>query len=378
MLERVLKPDSLALDLVTAASTLCGFLLLMLLVCLGWRRLVVPLVKRSETELDDVILPPLRGLVLWGLFLVGLHQSVISLGVLQQRARLLVLTEKLYGVVWVALVIWVALSVFHRCIFWYTQKAASGAGAHDLTHQAGMVRKGVTVLVLVIGLLYVLRALGVDISPLLASGAIGGLAVALALQDTLANLFAGFSMAIDKPVKVGDFVKLESGEEGFVEEIGWRNTKIRLYANNLVIIPNSKLTQSTITNYYLPRQETTVSISCGVAYDSDLQHVEEVTLAVAREVMARVAGTAPDWDPVVRWKEFGDSAITFVTLLRVQEFGAQYVLRSEFVKALHQRYQQEGIEIPFPMRTVVLQTPNGKGALPAGVLSRADDNGRSG
>jgi len=209
-----------------------------------------------------------------------------------------------------------------------------------------------------LGLLFVLRVIGVDISPLLAGGAIGGLAIALALQDTLTNLFAGLYMTIDKPVSVGDFIKLESGEEGFVEEIGWRSTKVRLWANNLVVIPNSKLSQSVITNYFLPAQEMSVYVPCGVAYDSDLERVERVTIEVAKEVMGRVEGSSPDWEPVVRWQSFGDFAITFVTVLRVTDFAAQYRLRSEFIKALHQRFGEEGIEIPFPIRTVIVK-PSG-------------------
>ncbi|MBI4531562.1 MAG: mechanosensitive ion channel family protein, partial [Candidatus Latescibacteria bacterium] len=144
------------------------------------------------------------------------------------------------------------------------------------------------------------------------------------------------------------------------EEIGWRNTKVRLWANNVVVIPNSKLSQSVITNYFLPEQEMSVYVWCGVAYDSDLQHVEDVTIEVAKHVMLEVEGSALDWEPVVRWKEFGDFAITFVTVLRVKEFSAQYKLQSEFIKALHHRFKEEGIEIPFPIRTVILKNAETK------------------
>jgi len=190
------------------------------------------------------------------------------------------------------------------------------------------------------------------------------LAVALALQDTLSNLFAGIYMMVDRPVTVGDFIKLESGEEGFVEEIGWRNTKVRMWANNIVIIPNSKLSQSVLTNYYLPHQEMSVYVRCGVAYDSDLEHVERVCVEVAKEVMARVEGSATDWQPAVRFKEFADFSINFLVVLRVTDFAAQYLLAHEYIKALHRRFDREGIEIPFPIRTVIMHPPTAKA--PAG------------
>ncbi|MBM4048511.1 MAG: mechanosensitive ion channel family protein [Planctomycetes bacterium] len=359
MMDEFLKPGSLALDLVSAGAVFSGFLLGLLLIRALWMRVLRPFVARTQTDLDDTILTSLRGLVLWGVFMLGLYYALSSMEVLQSKPRFIVLMGKTFGIAWVALAVVAAIRLFSAFMGWYVRKeAAHPEHARDLSHQASLLQKVVTFLALVLGLLYVLRIAGVDISPLLASGAIGGLAVALALQDTLSNLFAGFFLNIDRPVKVGDFVKLESGEEGLVQEIGWRNTKICMLANNVVVVPNSKLSQSTLTNYYLPRQELSVPVPCGVAYDSDLQRVEDVAVEVGREVMQRVPGAAPDWQPVVRWKEFGDFAINFVTVLRAREFTAQFALQSEFIKALHKRFNQEGIEIPFPIRTVIMKSPS--------------------
>ncbi|HIE51735.1 MAG TPA: mechanosensitive ion channel family protein [Armatimonadetes bacterium] len=350
-----------AQDLLTAGGILGASLLTVILVRLAWQRLLSPFVRRTETELDDAILVPLRRLVLWGIFLLGLYYSFGSLEAVQSNPKVGSLWGKVMGIAWVLLAIWTTLRLFNGVVAWYVRQAAERPeGARDLTHQAGLVRKAVNIVLLALGLFYILQVAGLDISPLLAGGAIGGLAVALALQDTLSNLFAGFYLNIDRPVKEGDFIRLESGEEGFVEEIGWRNTKVRMWANNVVVIPNSKLSQSIITNYYLPQQEMSVYVWCGVSYDSDLQYVEEVTVEVAKEVMQRVEGSDTEWEPVVRWKEFGDFAITFVTVLRVKEFGAQYKLQSEFIKALHRRFQEEGIEIPFPIRTVILKPATGE------------------
>ncbi|HUT75904.1 MAG TPA: mechanosensitive ion channel family protein [Armatimonadota bacterium] len=364
MLAMTWRLSSSARDLVTAGGILLGFVLAMLAVRLLWLRVLGPLVRRTETELDDVILVPLRGLVVWGLLLLGLYAAAWSLDTLPWTPRVVAVAAKVFGIAWLVLAIWTALRIFNGLVAWRVRAAAARAGAaRDITHQAVLVRKTVNILVLALGLLYVLRIADVDISPLLATGAIGGLAVALALQDTLSNLFAGLYLTVDKPISVGDFIRLESGDEGFVEEIGWRNAKIRLWANNVVVIPNSKLSQSVITNYFLPVQEMSVYVSCGVSYDSDLQHVEDVTIALAKQVMQAVEGSATDWEPVVRWKEFGDSAITFVVVLRVRDFGIQYKLRSDFIKALHRRFREEGIEIPYPIRTLIMKpSPSDAGA----------------
>jgi len=352
--------------LLNASGILCAFLALILLVRFLWMRLLGPLVRRTETELDDVILLPLRTLVVWSLLLLGLYHFTSALRILSEQS--IGILGKAFGVAWVLLAIWTTLRLFNGVVTWYVRKVAERTEKpRDISHQAVLARKAVNILVLAGGVLYVLRVVGIDISPLLAGGAIGGLAVALALQDTLSNLFAGFYLNIDKPISVGDFIKLESGEEGFVEEIGWRNTKVRLWANNVVVIPNSKLSQSVITNYFLPQQEMSVYVPCGVAYNSDLEHVERVTVEVAKEAMQQIEGSALDWEPVVRWKDFGDFAITFVTVLRVRDFAAQYKLRSEFIKALHQRFQQEGIEIPFPIRTVIMKPARSAGGGRRGV-----------
>ena len=356
MLEEFWRSSTVLRDLVGAGIILGAFLVVIVVVRLLWMRILRPLVRRTQTELDDMILPPLRGLVLWGLFLIGVYYAAISVEAVDSNKRAVDILAKALSVAWVLLAIWIVLRVFNGVLAWYVRKAAERPeGARDVSHQAGLARKIVNILVIAAGALYILDVTGVNISPLLAGGAIGGLAVALALQDTLANVFAGFYLTIDRPIAVGQFIKLESGDEGFVEEIGWRNTKVRLWANNVVVIPNSKLSQSVVTNYFLPEQEMSVYVPCGVAYDSDLQHVEDVAIDVAKKLIQEIEGCATDWEPVVRWQEFGDFAITFTTILRVRDFAVQYRLRSEFVKALHRRFNQEGIEIPFPIRTVIMK-----------------------
>lgn len=210
-------------------------------------------------------------------------------------------------------------------------------------------------LVAALGALVVLNGLGVSITPMLTAMGIGGLAVALALQEPLANLFAGLFLTVANQVRVGDYVKLESGLEGFVTDFGWRSTRVRMLANNTVIVPNARLAQAVVVNYHLPSPDLGVLVDVGVDYDSDLQHVERVTTEVAREVMQTVPGGVQEFEPFIRYHTFADSSINFSVILRGQAFTDQFLVKHEFIKRLHRRYRDEGIAIPFPITTFAMR-----------------------
>jgi len=211
------------------------------------------------------------------------------------------------------------------------------------------------IIIFVIGGLIILQSLGISIAPLLTALGVGGLAVALALQPTLSNLFAGIQIIISKQVQVGDYVQLDSGEKGYVTDISWRNTKIRELPNNLIVVPNSKLANTIVTNFHQPQKEMSLIIQCGVSYSSDLEKVEKITIEVAKDVLKKVQGGQSEFEPFIRYHTFGDSSIDFSIILRVKEFVNQYLIKHEFIKALHKRYGQEGINIPFPVRTIQME-----------------------
>jgi len=208
------------------------------------------------------------------------------------------------------------------------------------------------VLVLVIGGLVLLDSLGISITPIIASLGIGSLAVALALQPTLENLFSGFQIIFDKLVIPGQFVKLSSGEEGFVERVGWRSTWVRQLPNNMVVIPNKDLVNSRITNYHYPSKDQAVLIEVGVHYSSELEKVEKVTIDVGEKIMAQVKGAVSDFKPFIRYHSFQNSSINFTVILRSQEFVDGFLVKHEFIKALTDRYRKEGIVIPYPIMAV--------------------------
>jgi small-conductance mechanosensitive channel len=210
-----------------------------------------------------------------------------------------------------------------------------------------------------VGALVLLQSLGVSITPLLTALGVGGLAVALALQDTLANLFAGVHILASKKVEPGDYVRLDNGQEGHIVDINWRNTTIQLLTDSLLIVPNARFADAILTNYHRPAREMSVLMQVRVGYDSDLEHVERVTVGVASEVLTDVDGGVGDYQPLVRFHTFGESSIDFTVILRTREFTDQYVLKHEFVKRLHARYRTEGIRLPLPMRHVTFDDKPG-------------------
>lgn len=358
---------------VRAGAFFVGFFVLALLVGLLWRSTIWRLVHKGHSGLDDVIFSSLRSLVVWALINAGAYTASKELAVSTEDSTLWHYVTNVLSVVWVVLAVVATLRIMNAVARWRLGQLEESPGDHrDLLTRATFFGKLASAILIFIGLLFSLSIMGVDTSPLIAGGAIGGIVIGIALQDTLSNVFAGFFLNIDQPIKIGDYIKIEGSEEGFVEEVGWRYTRVKLWSNNLLIVPNGKLSQSTIVNYNLPAEPLSIYVYCGVSYDSDLDKVEAVAIRVATVVQERNEGGDTEWEPIVRFKEFGDSSINFVVTLRSTEVRSQYRIHHEFIKELHKTFKSEGIEIPYPVRTVLMKDPRQEN--PSGLNERADSH----
>ena len=338
------------------AATAGGFVLGGLLLGLIADRILAALIRRktrhSDEEAGERHVGGIGEVLLGAVDLVlpvwfGLAGAYAAVLVLPLEPRLRQIATKLL----VAIVILSATVVAARLAAGFLRRFA--ARDERIPGSSSIVLIVARMLVYTIGVLVVLQTLGISIAPVLTALGVGGIAVALALQDTLSNLFAGIHIIASKKVVPGDYVRLESGDEGYVLDVNWRNTSIRQLPNNVVIVPNNKLASGLLTNYYQPYREMSVLVQVGVSYDSDLPNVERVTIEVAREVMREVEGGVAEWEPFIRYHTFGDFSIGFTVILRVREAVGQYLVKHEFVKRLHARYRAEGIEIPFPIRTII-------------------------
>ena len=218
-----------------------------------------------------------------------------------------------------------------------------------------LVQRITSLLIYAGGLLVLLDYLGISITPMIAGLGLGGLAIALALQPTLSNFFAGVQVVSDRIVHEGDYIELDSGTTGYVVDVGWRSTRIRTAYNNLVIIPNARLVDSIITNYHGPEMELAVIVVSGVSYSSDLAHVESVALEVAREVIEELDEAVKTREPWFAWDEFGDSNINFWVWLYAKDRISSFRVKSELIKRLHARFTREGITINYPVRMLTYE-----------------------
>ena len=302
--------------------------------------------SKTKWEADDVIFKSLRGATTLWFVIAGVYlaiQAVPMSGNFKETSK------PIFEVIAILSVTLVLARVSAGFINLYSEKAQGVLPSTSIFTNLAYA------LIFIIGGLITLSSLGVEITPILTALGVGGLAVALALQETLSNLFSGLHIIASRQVRPGDYVMLDSGVEGHVTDISWRNTTIRALPNNIVVIPNSKLASAVVTNYDLIEKQMSVLVQVGVSYDSDLERVEEVTVDVARETMREVEGGVPEHEPFIRYHTFGDSSINFTVILRAREFVDQYPVKHEFIKRLHKRYKEEGIEIPFPIRTVYMK-----------------------
>lgn len=303
--------------------------------------------ERTETKIDDIIIKAFKTPSIYWCIAIGLY---IGIAISELPERYIFYFSKAIHVI-VILSITIAVANLAGKIFTnYVQKADLPIPTTGLAYG---ILKGT---ILVLGFLIILSVLGISITPLITALGVGGLAVALALQDTLANLFAGIHIMMERSIRVGDFIRLETGQEGYVEDITWRTTRIRMPPNNMVVIPNSKLSQSVVTNYYLPEKKMALSIPVSVSYDTDLEEVERILLEEAKKAVGEVPGLLGDPEPFVRFiPGFGESSLDFTLICQVQEFVDQYLVQHELRKRIFKRFKEEGIEIPFPHRTVYLR-----------------------
>jgi small-conductance mechanosensitive channel len=302
--------------------------------------------EKTRTRIDDIIIHIIDTPLLILLFLGGLW---VTVEVLAPPDRFLSIFRKLILSLSIIIAVFVLTRLLGAIIKEY------GARIAHIRPVMGAAERIVQVIILAVGGILLLDTLGVKVTSLVATLGLGGIIIGLALQDTLANYFAGFYIMVDQPVRVGDYIKLDSGEEGYVISIGWRSTKIRNLPNNIIIIPNQKLSSAVITNYHLSEPQMSVIVKVGVSYDSDPRKVEKILYEVGKEAADEMEEVIKDFDPLVRFCDFGDSSLDFILIVRVKEFVNQYKIASEIRQKIFARFKKEEIEIPFPIRTVYLK-----------------------
>ncbi len=267
--------------------------------------------------------------------------------------------------------------VVSEFLVWYARYRAPRGRAAIGRKLVSPLRRFAVLGIYLLASLLVLDQLNISISPLIAGLGIGGIAVALALQPTLSNFFAGTYLVGDTVIMPGDFIEMENGMRGYVVEIGWRSTRLRTPFNNLVVIPNSRLADSILTNYYGPTMEIGVMVEAGVSYSSDLVHVERVAMEVAQQVIDDIPEADKKNPPWFGYEKFGESNIDFWIWVQATDRLGSFGMKTEIMKRLHSRFKLEGIEINYPVRHIILPEGENPSTFPPIVTGSQETDGES-
>ena len=319
-------------------------------------RLIGRLTRHTNTTLDDRLLEATRTHVTILVFLFGFSVLFDFIGARYPDYINKEFADVIDGVIYGIGVIIVAIlltKVVSVLLSWYGDTIAVRTETNLDNEFVPLLERTIKIIVVALALLIILDSFGVDIKGLVAVLGVGSLAIALAAQETLANMIGGFTIMIDRPFRIGDTVRLVNDERVVVHEIGIRSTKFRTYDNTLIVVPNAELVKTTIHNLTYPMPRIRVKIDVGVGYDSDIKKVREVMLDEA----SKHESVLKEPEPRFRLMGFGDSSLDVSLRCHVSDPEAYRQAPSEIREAILERFRTEGIEIPFPQR-VITMVPN--------------------
>ena len=343
-------------------------ILITLVAALAFNKLLFPLVLRltqwTPSDLDTRMLRATRRPITAGIVLLGVYLALTVPVDLNAGPRDRV--DTVVGLLGIVLGVLVVVAVVSNALDWYLENLASRTRHIVDLKLFPLLRRISVVLIYGLGGLLILDLLDINISPLIAGLGLGGLAVALALQPTLANLFAGTYVMTEGVISPGDFIELESGITGYVVEVGWRSTRIRTWRNNLVVVPNNRFAETIITNYQRPAPAVNVWLACGVSYSSDLYRVEEVCREVMDEVLETVPAAVKDYGSWFGFDNFGDSNVNFWLFVQARDRFDSFIVQTALMQKLHWRFKEEDIVINYPMRTLEFPKEWGTDSLAVG------------
>ena len=289
------------------------------------------------TRIDSMLIESLHGPFLLWILILAIHLAVeysdLPRNVTHWSAKVLL-------ALWIISLTLVLSRLSGRMVRTHSTKLEGALPVSTLTQVLA------SLIIWILGILTLLgQVFDLDIRAVLAALGVGGLAVALALQDTLSNLFAGFYVSVARQIRIGDFVKIDAGQSGYVQDIGWRSTTLRDLGGSLIFIPNNKLAQSIVTNYYLPERSIGIGITVPVAYDSDPSQVERLLNEVAAAAVGQVPGLSKEPAPSAKFiPGFGKTSMDFTLDCHVAEFADQFLVQHELRKRIYRRFREEGVQ----------------------------------
>lgn len=360
-------PDFARGDPALEAAFSALFVVAALVLALVAQPLVVRLGKRltrnTQTTLDDILVEALARPVQALILVQGAALALTNTSFLNRWQDWV---NRGWVIGMVLAMAYAALRSSKGLLRWYASEVAVKTRSDLDNRLLPLASRLTTVAIYAVAGMLVASVLGVKLTPLLAGLGLGGLAVALALQPTLSNVIASAWMAADGTVSPGDYVEVQGGPAGTVTEVGWRATRLLTPVGNVVMVPNSTLVNSVVTNFTTGTPELNIVVTLGVSYESSLPRVREVCLDECRRIAADLPDSvvARSFEPVVLFSRFADSNVEFWAVMRAKDRVAGIRLTSEMVMRLHERFAREGIVMNYPVRQVRLQDGAPPGAQP--------------
>jgi MscS family membrane protein len=308
--------------------------------------------RKTKTKIDDLLLEKTEGISVWLLFFIGIRIFVvpilesITLDRINNAFIIFFVTFLVVRMVDVLIESW-------GVSFAKKTKSSVDEALISLFHRFSRI------IIFIIGGILVLHNFNVVITPFLTSLGIAGIVLGLALQSSLSNIFGGISLILDKNFKTGDVVKLSSGELGTIMDIGLRSTKMKTFDNEMLVIPNGKLADSTIQNYAQPNLYARGIIPFGVEYGSDVDRVRKVVINTLKEFDLIMKND--DEHPIqVLFMDMGDFALKFEARFWVKSYKDRFQTKVDATESIYKALVKSKIGIPFPTSTVYLKKNHSK------------------
>ncbi len=335
-------------EILIAVLIFAAFWLLAQLVKYLMNTLAPRFTSLTKTDLDDRILrrvtPPSTLFVVF----CGLYLAVRSLP-LPEKAQ--TVSSGIVFVINIIIFTNMAYRSIDEIMKWYGNRVAERTGAGVDRQILPLVEKIVTIFLIGAALIITLKHFNYDILSLVTALGIGSLAIGMAAKDTLANMISGFTLMVDRPFRIGDRVQLTNGQWGDVADIGLRSTKIKTADNTLLIIPNSDLCNSAVINMNFPDVKSKGHVKLGVSYGTDIVFVKNLLVNIAREVPGVLLEPAPE----AYFVSFGESVLNVSLFFWVDEYTKVFSVSDLVNTMIITRFEEHGIEIPYPTRTVLLE-----------------------
>ncbi len=323
----------------------------------GIARIIVRWLKKyaesTETKWDDIIVAAIGTPVQVGIIAVSIYIALKFFNIVPDQYSW-ILSDNVLNSVYILLGTWIASSLLHDIIKIYGHEWAAKTEGDADDRLVDLLELAARYVVWFAGIMLVFVNLDINITPFLAGAGIAGAALALASQDFLSNFLGGVVITMDKPFKVGDRIMVDN-YYGDVLTIGTRSTRIRTIDGKQVTIPNSKITSNSVMNYSEPDPMLRYTIPITVAYGSDIGKVKAVLLDVANDAIKNTDYFMAEPGPKVFFQEFGDSALKFVIYVWAKAYNIPDEVKDAINVRIARRFQEEGIEIPFPQLEVKMK-----------------------